>query len=91
MYPYIIHDSNRIDSRVIFCHGIHKDILTEYIDTCEKLDNKYSDLITYPDGYTYTADDVLENMSLQYININYSGNKNQTLFQQFFLAHLSDY
>lgn len=92
MYPFRLHQENRIDPRVIICSGIHKELLNNYVDTCEKLDVEISDLSESKFMKTYIDRDVLENMKMSdAININFKGLKNQTLFQQFFLSHLSDY
>lgn len=92
MNPCKKHLANHIDSRVLICNGIHKDIMNNYVDTCELLDKSNGDLSSYPKIYTYTNRDVLENMNMNStFSINFNGMKSQTLFQQFFLMHLSDY
>lgn len=89
MYPFKKHLENRIDSRIIICHGIHKELLDNYVDTCESLDSTKAE---YIDDFGYTESEVFENMDMnEMININFKGNKNMTSFQQFFLAYLSDW
>lgn len=92
MYPYIQHQENRIDPRVLICNGIHKSLMLNYVDTCKVLDAEYANRSMSLLDFEYTCRDVLENLKMnEMININFKGNKNQTSFQQFFLAHLSDW
>lgn len=88
MYPYKKHINNHIDTRVIMCNNIHKEMLNDYVDTCAYIDN---DMTRYPNNHSFKDMDVLENMGMNHINIDFIQSKNKTAFQQFFLAHLSDY
>ena len=85
MYPCKLHDIDRIDSRIVFCNGIHKNLLENYIETSKNLEIQY--------GFAnVNSKIILENMNMvESISLNFNGLQNKTLFQQFFLSHFSDY
>lgn len=92
MYPYIQHQINKVDSRVIISNNAHKDLMNNYIDTCSELDTELANNSMKLTNFEYTCNDVLENLKMDpRININFKNTKNQTRFQQFFLSHLSDW
>ena len=93
MQPYYKHVGNRINTRIIMCNGIQKPLLNEYVDTCAILDETFENNMRSENGYVdYTNIDVLENMNMtDNINIDLINTRDRTMFQYFFIAHLSDF